>query len=338
MRKISFALLAVAAVVAASLLSITIPAGASPGLVTEDLSGTLAPADLASTLVGGGISISNVTFTGADVAAGTFSGGTGIIGFESGIILGSGDIVNVVGPNAMDDVTTDNAGAGDADLTALSGFQTNDAAVLEFDFVPVGISVSFQYVFASDEYNEFVHSEFNDVFAFFINGVNCATVGSDPVSINTINNGEPFGTTPQENPSLYINNDLEDGGGAIDTEMDGLTVVLTCEGSVNANVTNHMKLAIADASDFILDTNVFLKEGSFVAPTPIPTPTPTPSATATATPSPTPTPTPPLAALPPTGSSPSGDASAIPWLALAAGVIALTSGGLALAYRTRRTR
>src|SRR3990170_754369 len=161
------------------------PAGASPGLVTEDLSGTLAPADLASTLVGGGITISNVTFTGADVAAGRFSGGTGIIGFESGIILGSGNIVNVVGPNAQDDITTDNGGAGDADLTTLSGFPTNDAAVLEFDFVPVGSSVSFQYVFASDEYNEFVHSEFNDVFAFFINGVNCATVGSDPVSINT---------------------------------------------------------------------------------------------------------------------------------------------------------
>jgi streptogramin lyase len=67
-------------------------------------------------------------------------------------------------------------------------------------------------------------------------------------------------------------------------------------------------------------------------PEPTPTPTPTPSPTATATPSPTPAP----AALPPTGGQPSG--GGLPWLALAAGVLAIASGGLALAYRTRRVR
>ncbi|MDP2673418.1 MAG: hypothetical protein Q8Q00_00720 [Dehalococcoidia bacterium] len=66
-----------------------------------------------------------------------------------------------------------------------------------------------------------------------------------------------------------------------------------------------------------------------------PTPTPTPSPTATVTPTPTPTEAP--AALPPTGGTPS-DGSGLPWLVLAAGLIALASGGLALAYRTRRIR
>jgi uncharacterized repeat protein (TIGR01451 family) len=193
------------------------------------------------------------------------------VGFENGIVLSSGDIANVVGPNVDDGITGDNEAAGDSDLDALSGFTTFDAAVLEFDFVPDGSQVRFQYVFSSDEYNEFVNTEFNDVFAFLVNGVNCATVDADPVSINTINNGNPFGTDPRSHPELYLNNDLDDGGGALDTEMDGLTVVLTCEATVNQGLTNHMKLAIADASDFILDSNVFLQAGSLTTAEPLTT-------------------------------------------------------------------
>ena len=242
------------------------PTGASPDLITQDLTTGLTPAALAQALVSGGVTISNVTYTGADVAAGAFSGGTGIIGFPSGIILSSGNIADVAGPNENDATGTGNGTPGDTNLNTLSGFETFDAAVLEFDFVPKTSTVSFRYVFASEEYNEWVNTQYNDVFAFFINGVNCATVPGtgQPISINTINNGNPFGTDPRQNPALYRNNDLEDGGGSIDTEMDGLTVVLTCVAPVNANVLNHMKLAIADASDEIYDAVVFLEAGSLV--------------------------------------------------------------------------
>jgi uncharacterized repeat protein (TIGR01451 family) len=240
-------------------------------LVVETIGETLTPVDVADALVGEGVTVSNVTYTGANEAGGTFSGGTGVVGFEDGIILSSGTLGNVVGPNVDDGITTSHAGPGDEDLDTLSGFTTNDAAVLEFDFVPDDSSLSFRYVFASDEYNEFVNSAFNDVFAFFVNGVNCATVEDDPVSINTINNGNPFGTDPRSHPELYINNDLDDGGGTIDTEMDGLTVVLTCQVAVAQGESNHMKLAIADASDFSLDSNVFLEGGSLTTLDPLTT-------------------------------------------------------------------
>jgi hypothetical protein len=225
---------------------------------------SLTATDLANALVGSGVSVSNATFTGANVAGGTFTGGAAPIGFDSGVILSSGDIKNVVGPNQQDGITAANGTPGDADLTVLSGHPTFDAAVLEFDFVPNASKVFFQYVFASDEYNEFTNTPFNDVFAFYVNGTNCAVVGSPPVpvSVNTINGGNPFGTNASH-PELYRNNDLQDGGGSIDTEMDGLTTVLTCEANVTANATNHIKLAIADASDLILDSNVFIKAGSF---------------------------------------------------------------------------
>ncbi len=239
---------------------------AAGAFVTTDISGPLEPVDLANALVGPGVSISNVTYTGADVAAGTFTGGTGIIDFDSGIILSSGNVANVIGPNVLDGKTTVNGSAGDPDLNLLSGFPTYDAAVLEFDFVANTDKVFFQYVFASDEYNEYVNSSFNDTFAFIIGGTtNCAVVPATatPVSINTINNGNPFGSGVITNPALYINNDLSDGGGTINTEMDGLTVTLLCEAVVTPNVATHMKLAIADASDSVLDSVVFLKQGSF---------------------------------------------------------------------------
>src|SRR3972149_4244876 len=123
-----------------------VTAGAS--LTTEDLTGPLTPEDLANDLVGEGITSSNVTYSGADVAAGRFTGGTGIIGFDSGVILSSGCVANVVGPNSIDDVTCENGTPGDADLDALAAFPTFDAAVLELDFVPTSDAVIFQYVFA----------------------------------------------------------------------------------------------------------------------------------------------------------------------------------------------
>ncbi|HSP54529.1 MAG TPA: choice-of-anchor L domain-containing protein [Dehalococcoidia bacterium] len=268
---------------------------------TTDLAHGPTGATLAQQLLGGGITVSNVTFSGSNVAGGKFIDACNVIGFNSGIMLSSGDISGVIGPNIDDGISTINDRPGDADLTALAGFPTNDAAVLEFDFVPAGGSVTFNYVFASDEYNEFVNTDFNDVFAFFVNGTNCATVSGAPVSINTINNGNPFGSAPKSNPQLYRNNDINDGG-SLDTEMDGLTTVLTCEANVLAGKKNHMKLAIADGSDSILDANVFLQAGSFVAatptpsptqtPTPPPTPTPAPTPSSTPTPSPTPSPTP----------------------------------------------
>jgi hypothetical protein len=283
--------------VVVALLQFALPARATGGLVTQDLTTVLTPDLLANDLLGGGVAVSNVTYDGDDTAAGRFSGGGGIIGFGSGVILSTGDIVNVVGPNGSSQISTAFGGPGDSDLDDLSGFTTLDAAVLEFDFIPQTDSITFQYVFASEEYNEYVGSQFNDVFAFLVNDENCAVVGAgtasgpaQPVSINTINNGQPG--VPATNPNLYINNDPFDpdstgdtvpNGSLLDTEMDGLTVVLSCQADVNSGETNHLKLAIADASDTIYDAAVFIKSGSFTAFTPTPTPT------GGGTPTPTPT-------------------------------------------------
>ena len=240
---------------------------AEGGLSTSDLSTGITSAQLAQSLLGEDVEIKNVKFTGAEKAAGTFTGGSGIIGFNSGIILSSGDIANVVGPNKEDDVTGSNGKAGDADLNKLiPDYQTNDAAVLEFDFIPVHETAMFKYVFSSDEYNEFVNSSYNDVFGFFINGSNMALIPgtSTPVSINNVNGGDPIGTNAS-NSQYYRNNDLDDGGSTINTEMDGLTVVLTVQALVKKGELNHIKMAIADAGDNRYDSNVFIQAGSFTS-------------------------------------------------------------------------
>jgi hypothetical protein len=238
---------------------------AVPALVVTPLGGAVTPTTLVNSLLGNGVTASNITFTGAPVSAGTFTGGTGIVGIESGIVLSTGTAADIVGPNNSDSQTTDNGIPGDAQLTALSGVPTNDASILEFDFIPQGANLSFKYVFGSEEYNEFVNAGVNDVFAFFLNGQNVSVLPNStiPVSIDTVN--------LTSNSQFYINNagptdPTPAAGPLLNTQMDGLTVVLTVTATVNPGVVNHIKLAIADGGDSILDSNVLIQSGSFAAP------------------------------------------------------------------------
>lgn len=247
--------------------------GATPeagGLSVLDMSNGLTPTTLVNQLVSGEITISNIVLRGTSASSGTFTGGEEIIGFDSGLILSSGGVKSVIGPNTSDGTTTILNTPGDSNLNSLiPGYETYDSTVLEFDFECGTVQViQFEYVFTSEEYNEYVGSPFNDVFGFFLNGQNIALVpgaGSTPVAINNVNCGNPYSSGP--NCGYYRNNDLEDGGGSINTEMDGLTRVFVATGMVEPGV-NHIKLAIADAGDQVLDSNVFIKADSFTCALP----------------------------------------------------------------------
>ena len=276
-----------------SYLLILLPAHPSLAVSTTNLNSTT-PLALAQMLAGPGITVSNVTFTGANVAGGSFTGGIADgLGIASGVILSSGDIANAAGPNLNDGISTANGTAGDTDLNVIvgAGHTTFDAAVLQFDFIPTAGTVTFRYVFASDEYNEFVGA-FNDVFAFYVDGQNVALVPgtSTPVAINTVN--------LSSNSSFYKNNDPSDLGipTPFGTQFDGFTTVLTATVTLTPNVSHHIKLAIADTDDDILDSAVFIEAASLVAATVTPTPTNTVPVAATTTPTPTPTGTVPVTA------------------------------------------
>lgn len=231
-------------------------------LVVEDLSSpSITPNILAKHIVGQGIQISNVRYQGNIAAAGLFSDAEKVLGFDNGIILGSGKVSDVVGTNKASEVTTQHRVEGDKQLNEIADKATYDAAILEFDFVPSDEGVLFRYVFASDEYHAYANSEVNDSFAFFINGQNCATYHGIPITINTINGGNPLGTNAQ-NSHLFIDNTMADANQQRQTEMDGLTVVLSCAALVKHGQRNHLKLAIADAGDDKVDSNVFIEAAS----------------------------------------------------------------------------
>jgi len=225
-------------------------------------------------LVGPDVLVSNATLSAAAHAAGTFAGALGVIGFDQGIILSSGDVQTLSGPNLGDSTSTVNLSPGDPDLEGLiPGYTTFDSVVLEFDFTCTSAQqVVFQYVFGSEEYNEYVNSPFNDVFGFFLNGANiamapagCSSAGA-PVSINNVNCGNPYvGAGP--NCNCFRNNDLDDGGGSIDTELDALTQVFHATGTILAG-TNHIKIALADAGDQVLDSDVMIRCQSFTCGAP----------------------------------------------------------------------
>jgi hypothetical protein len=199
------------------------------------------------------------------------------MGIDSGVVLTSGDVTLIDNTNDSDSATGSFGGGGDADLQSLiPGSSLFDATILEFSFTTTTGDLFFQYVFGSEEYNEFVSSQFNDVFGFFVDGANIAIApNGDPVSINNVNCGNPFtGTGP--NCGSFNNNDPSDGGPFFAFEYDGFTDIFTAE-AIGLSLGEHtIKLAIADAGDSSLDSGVFLAASSF-SPTEPPSTVPEPS-------------------------------------------------------------
>ena len=220
-------------------------------------------------LIGNNCSIDlNVQQHGNDVQFGTFAQGLSSIGFDSGIIISTGNISNAPGPNNSSSKGTNVPGNNsDNDLNNIATEDTYDAAVIEFDFTPITTEVQFEYVFASEEYCEFVNKDYNDVFGFFISGPgisgtkNIAEVPGtgENVSIDNINH--------LKNSSFFIPNSSSCSGitNSTDIQFDGYTQPLVAKATVIPCETYHIKLAIADVGDGIYDSAVFLKAGSFDA-------------------------------------------------------------------------
>jgi hypothetical protein len=223
---------------------------------------------LVNNILGPGINIipGSISYTGAPAASGIFTDGLSAgLGIDRGIILTTGSAVNALGPNNTTAKETENGLAGDADLNGLApGLVTNDATSLSFNFESDGGDLFFNYVFTSEEYNEFVGSQFNDVFGFFLDGQNIALLpdGTTPVAINTVNQSSNSGFFVNNSPPIF------------DIQYDGFTTVLTAKFLGLSAGQHTLKLAIGDATDFKLDSAVFIQAGTLSSrlPTDIPEP------------------------------------------------------------------
>jgi hypothetical protein len=239
---------------------------------------------LINAILGGGVTVigGSENYIGAATQSGTFTvtpdAGLGVgIDMTSGIVMTSGSALDAPGPNSSDNITTVTNTGTDADLNAEFGITTIDKSVLEFEFSlddPTS-TLFFNFAFASDEYNEFTNSGFNDVFAIFVDGVNIAFIEgtTTPVSINNVNGGNPLGTNAT-NPQFYTSNDMSDGVPGFNLEYDGFTDVFTAVIAGLGGGTHTIKFAIADVGDAGFDSGVFIQGGSLgnVDPDPIPEP------------------------------------------------------------------
>lgn len=223
--------------------------------------------------------VSNIQASGESVSFGEFENAGNVIGFPDGIILSTGDVKSAEGPNESVETTASFANNSmDEDLSKIATNQLFDVTIVEFDFVPLSNQVSFQYVFASEEYCEFVGTIFNDVFGFFVSGpgingefkdgaINVARLpdSEEFVSINTVNH--------ILNNDSYVKNELEGDANSCQTpfspnhvntiEYDGFTVPLTARFTVIPCETYHLRLVVGDVGDDKLDSAVFLRSKSF---------------------------------------------------------------------------
>ncbi len=236
---------------------------------------------------GPGIEIIDFDFEGVPDAIGLFSGGEEIVGIEEGFIMTTGAADTRFNGFGADGPVTERAMVDNMSTAQYPGLEpylsdqdTRDVAIIRFRFVPTGSNLLFRYVFASDEYPEYVCSNFNDVFGFFLTGpnatdgsivtTNIATVpGTDlPVSINSINAGE-IGTQPIVDP-VYCEGPL----GSLDhAELfnytqsgmvyNGYTDIFEATAQVIPCQEYVMELVLADVGDAFWDSGIFFEANSF---------------------------------------------------------------------------
>ena len=214
------------------------------------------------------VSVSGGNFTTGEKSWGYFNANGSTFPFTEGIILSTGKIIDAQGPNAF--VSDDGGGMGwngDADLnSALNITNSLNATVLEFDFIPLGNQISFDYIFASEEYHDTATCTYSDGFAFLLKKVgdpayqNLALIPNTtiPVKVTSVHPDIPGGCAAQNEQYFDAFNPTE-----YPTNFNGQTKILTAKSAVIPGQQYHIKLVIADEGNYRYDSAIFLKGSSF---------------------------------------------------------------------------
>ena len=214
---------------------------------------------MANEIFGAGVTVVGASYTGPSSSSAIYSNGglaAGVAPSETGVIFSTGDVRNFTqssgDPNRSAGTSSNTSGVdNNSQFNAIAGTRTYDAVWMDVDFIPTGDTMTIQFVFASEEYPEYVNSQFNDVFGVWVNGTYVPIeVGSGRTSVNNIN-----GLVQQ---NLFVSNTTD----GYNTEMDGFTVSLTLTMDVNPGVVNSIRVGIADTADSNYDSAVLIKGNS----------------------------------------------------------------------------
>ena len=210
-----------------------------------------------------------------------FNAGTSGFPFSEGIVLTTSTSTEGIGPYVSNIGSGDSRWSGDTDLNQILGINSINATSLEFDFVALTDIISFNYIFASNEYQYSFPCEYSDGFAFLIKEKgstdpykNIAVIPNTTTPVSSVNvrpdipagtgpgpTGTPYPGCPASNPSYFngLNNNISP------INYAGQTVVLNAQTAVTTGKTYHIKLVVADADQRYYDSAVFLQAGSFAA-------------------------------------------------------------------------
>lgn len=229
------------------------------------------------------ITISNVTSStgtnfGTSNGIGYFTNSNSNFPLESGIVLSTGDAQSITGPNTNTLGQGGNNWTGDPELEAIITNATGNvmysynATKLEFDFTSLNEFMSFNFLFASEEYGVF-QCQYSDAFAFLltdlVNGTttNIAVVPgtTTPVSVVTIRDGANNTGCSSQNPDFFGSFNEGANASSSASNFNGQTVLMTASSAIIPNHPYHIKLVVADRGDSLFDSAVFIQAGSFTS-------------------------------------------------------------------------
>lgn len=208
---------------------------------------------------GDGIKLIEVSYKGQREAFGSFTDSMNEVGFNKGLVMSTGRVETIAGKNSRK-----NAGSNfgqhfffDEDL--ITKASQCDGAVLTIDFIPQYDSLSFAFIFGSEEYPEFVNKEFNDMFQLLLQPLfikaknkNIALLPDKKmVSINNINQSK--------NTNWYIDNTSPESPFYQSIEWDGFTRPLYAGIRVAAGKPYRLKIMLVDLEDCEYDSGVLLE-------------------------------------------------------------------------------
>ncbi|MGQ7944814.1 choice-of-anchor L domain-containing protein [Flavobacterium sp. WC2509] len=218
------------------------------------------------------------TFTAGQNSYGSFNAGSSAFPFSEGVILSTFRSKSAIGPYiANQNGGGNSAWGGDADLDKALGIKSVNATMIEFDFVPLTNFISFNYIFASNEYQAYFPCEYSDGFAFLIKEKgstddykNLAVLPGTNIPVSSKN------VHPLINSFVDAQNITHQGCAAINqsyfngfntasspVNYSGQTIKLNAQSDVVAGKTYHIKLVIADDKEEYFDSAIFLEGGSF---------------------------------------------------------------------------
>lgn len=249
----------------------------SQGITVDNT--TNSPVQLVDLLLGNScVQVSNISVSSTQAVA-YFNQNGSSFPISEGVIIRNGVATFTQGQYSGANLSSSVTVSGDAFLQTLSNANGGtspivNAEFLEFDFIPLSNSFSFNFLFASNEYG-FYQCEFSDVFAFVLTDLstgvstNLAVIPgtSTPVSVTTIRNSiyndpsSPNNSCVSVNPTFFGTYNVGNPTSALN--MRGQTVVMNASSAVVPNTPYKIRLVIGDYANTGFDSAVFIAAGSF---------------------------------------------------------------------------